>query len=436
MTETKSNDLCEIIAQAFEQMKERDSDFSPENVNLAELSRITGLSRQRLRRLKRNGFRDVPVTRKRMNPSVLEGFTSILDNMLSKGVTNSTVCLRRLREHGYPGSQSSVKRYIASHKYLVPAPRQVVASQGSRGIRYQTGPGESYQMDWGFVKVLDYSGAVTDAACFVMVCHHCGQKYVEFFPNARQENLFIGMIHAFSCMGVPKTVLTDNMKSVVLRRDLEGHPVWQKDYESFMRTVGFSTRLCKPRHPFTKGKVERLVRFVKDNFMPGRTFWNYTDLNEAVSVWCRDLNSCYQKYLDDIPERVHLTRCMVTALPLVESEPLLFYLCPERKISFDGFINYEGRRFGVPFRHTGRTVRVCRDCNVIRIYTPDLKELLVTHDVTWSRRDRFCVDQFDERPQPEELPTAPVRSEIRMVPKEPIGLGFDKFDFEREEDNE
>ena len=149
MTETKSNDLCEIIAQAFEHIKEWDRDFSPENVNLAELSRITGLSRQRLRRLKRNGFRDVPVTRKRMNPSVLEGFTSILDNMLSKGVTNSTICLRRLREHGYTGSQSSVKRYIASHRYLVPAPRQVVASQGSRGIRYQTGPGNPIRCGMG-----------------------------------------------------------------------------------------------------------------------------------------------------------------------------------------------------------------------------------------------------------------------------------------------
>lgn len=50
MTETKSNDLCEIIAQAFEQMKEQDSEFSPENVNLAALPRITGLSRQKLRR--------------------------------------------------------------------------------------------------------------------------------------------------------------------------------------------------------------------------------------------------------------------------------------------------------------------------------------------------------------------------------------------------
>ena len=50
--------------------------------------------------------------------------------------------------------------------------------------------------------------------CGVTTCHHCGTCYVEFFPNARQENLFIGMVHAFMVMGVPEYVLTDNMRSV------------------------------------------------------------------------------------------------------------------------------------------------------------------------------------------------------------------------------
>lgn len=49
-----------------------------------------------------------------------------------------------------------------------------------------------------------------------------------------------------------------------------------------MKTVGFQTKLCKPRHPFTKGKVERLVRFAKENFLVGRVFWNITDLNRAA----------------------------------------------------------------------------------------------------------------------------------------------------------
>lgn len=127
-------------------------------------------------------------------------------------------------------------------------------------------------MDWGFTDVLDYDGKTYRVACFAMICHHCGQQHIEFFPNARQENLFIGMVHAFQYMGIPHFVLTDNMKSVVLHRDLEGRPVWQKDYQSFMQVLGFETKLYKPRHPFTEGKVERMVRFVKDNFLADRVF--------------------------------------------------------------------------------------------------------------------------------------------------------------------
>lgn len=71
------------------------------------------------------------------------------------------------------------------------------------------------------------------------------------------------MLHAFAELGIPEFVLMDNMKSVVLHRDEFGHPVWHPEYHTFMKAVGFSTKLCKPRHPFTKGAVERLIRYVK-----------------------------------------------------------------------------------------------------------------------------------------------------------------------------
>lgn len=61
---------------------------------------------------------------------------------------------------------------------------------------------------------------------------------------------------------------------------------------------------------------------------------------------------------------------------MLEMNPdLLFYLCPERKISFDGFVNYEGRRFGVPFSYHGSTARVMRKDDMIYIYSADLKQL-------------------------------------------------------------
>lgn len=272
MKEVNSNGLDHIVSQAIEEMKREQGDnFSLEKINLAELGRRTGLTRARLRKLKRDGFVVKPhgLLGRKASQTVLTGYTVILDKLLIQGITNAQVCLERLQEAGFPGGLSTVKDYIASHRFLVPAKRQMVAPQGSRGRRFTTEPGEAFQMDWGFTNVVDYDGSEYQVACFAMICHHCGQRYVEFFPNAKQENLFIGMIHGFVYMGIPKYILTDNMKSVVLHRDFEGNPVWQKDYEAFMKTVGFRTKLCKPRS-LHQGQ-SRTACPVRQRELPGRS---------------------------------------------------------------------------------------------------------------------------------------------------------------------
>ena len=214
MNKQIGNDLCtEIISQAIDEMKAIQGDsFSLEKINLAELERRTGISRARLRRLKQNNFQPMPHGNKgrKADYTVLTGYTDFLDDQLRKGNRNSSVLFERIREEGYSGSRTTVKRYIRDHLDLVPAKRQLVAPQGNRGRRYSTGPGECFQMDWGFVNVVTEDGAEYRVACFAMICHHCGQRFVEFFPNARQENLFIGMLHAFTYLGVPQFILTDN----------------------------------------------------------------------------------------------------------------------------------------------------------------------------------------------------------------------------------
>ena len=423
------------VAKVIEEMRAEQGDqFNLDKINLAELERRTGISRARLRRLKENGFVDVPHAskgRKAMS-TLLSGYTGILDGLLKNGVVNSAVCHARLRENGFLGGQTTVKMYIASHQHLVPAKRHLVAPQGNRGRRYSTSPGEAFQMDWGFTKVQAYDGSEYNAACFAMICHHCGQRYVEFFPNAKQENLFIGMVHAFRYMGVPKYVLTDNMKSVVIRRDQDGNPIWQKDYEQFMKTVGFQTKLCKPRHPFTKGKVERLVRFVKENFLVGRVFWNVTDLNYAALDWCCEQNTAFHRTIG-IPQNIHDESCSKDLGLLDDTVELLFYLCPERRISFDGFVSYEGRRFGVPYTYHGKTARVLRDGDTLYIYSSDMRLLLATHNVTWARRDSFCENQYALPEQPEEFPSMPVKTVIKQLPEPSRDLSFEKFNFSKED---
>ena len=438
MIENLSNDSMAILAQVLEEMKqEKGNTFVLQHVNLSELERRTGISRKKLRNLRGNDFKEKPHGRigKKNEKTVLSGYTGIIDDLLHKGVYNSAVAFERIKEVGYQGSLSQVKEYMKAHKDLLPAKRQIVSPQGNRGRRYSTGPGESYQMDWGFVKVEDENRDETKAACFAMICHHCGERYIEFFPNARQENLFIGMVHSFCYMGVPERILTDNMKSVVVRRNEDGKPVWQKDYAEFMNTVGFETTLCKPRHPFTKGAVERLVRFVKENFIAGRTFHDLTDLNAQALEWCNRQNSVYHKAVNCIPHEKHTQYCCCVAEELPRTVEIAKYLCPPRQISFDGFVNYEGRRFGVPYWYEEHSCRIKRDQGFVYIYDMELTRVLATHPVTWSRDDSFCKDQYLDR-QPEELPSMPVKSVIqRMEPPKRL-TGFAKFNFDLEDEDD
>lgn len=419
------NDLGEILAQELERIKE-----CGERINLAEIERRTGISRAVLRRWQSNGYVIQP-SRKgwRSGTSKLDDVSETVDALLRKGVANSLVILERIRELGYEGGISILKDYIRRHRDLVPAPRHIVASTGNRGRRYTTGRGDCYQMDWGFVNVVDVAGNGWSCACFVMVCHHCGFRYVEFFPNARQENLFIGMIHAFSVMGIPKRVLTDNMKSVTLGRDAAGNVIYNHDYDAFQHLLGFRTELCRVAHPFTKGAVERLVRYVKENFIQGREFINVSDLNAQAFRWCMEKNGLLLRERQCIPNEEHAIE-KAGLVQMTDPQPLLAYLAPERSISFDGFVEYEGRRFGVPCSYTGKKARVMRSGDELMILTSS-GEVLQRYDVDWPKVSKTCPGQW--APMPEELPTAPVKAVVHVSGHKQEGR-FSRFSFHKEAD--
>ena len=70
-------------------------------------------------------------------------------------------------------------------------------------------------------------------------------------------------------------------------------------------------------------------------------------------------------------------------IQITDPKALLPYLAPERSISFDGFIEYEGRRFGVPYTYAGKKARVMRSGDELMILAPD-GELLQRYGVDWS----------------------------------------------------
>ncbi len=139
MKELYSNGFASSIAQAIEEMKAEQGDgFSLDRINLAELERRSGVSRGKLRRLKRNGFQDLPRRSKGRKHAAAKprGYTGIIDSLLRQDIKNSSVIRDRLRQAGFDGGATIAKEYIASHKHLIPAKRQQIAPQGNRGRRY------------------------------------------------------------------------------------------------------------------------------------------------------------------------------------------------------------------------------------------------------------------------------------------------------------
>lgn len=116
----QSNGFLPIIAQAIAEMEELYGEFASINeINLAELGRRTGISRAKLRRLKANGFCETPHGLiGQPKEHLLDGYSSVLDNLLRNGVSNSTVCLGRLQANGTspPTSISSPPSVSRSHR--------------------------------------------------------------------------------------------------------------------------------------------------------------------------------------------------------------------------------------------------------------------------------------------------------------------------------
>lgn len=165
----------------------------------------------------------------------------------------ATVLAREIREQGFAGCERLVSRFTRA---LRPP------SKEDPVVRFETGAGQQLQVDWiefkrdrlsAFVAALGYSRAA----------------YIEYVSDERIETLIACHVRAFDFFGgVPREVLYDNMKTVVLERDGYGpglhrfHPtLWD-----LAKHYNFQPRLCRPYRAKTKGKVERFNSYLRHSF--------------------------------------------------------------------------------------------------------------------------------------------------------------------------
>lgn len=282
----------------------------------------------------------------RGKPSKLDRYRQIVDTMMGSGIFNCVVIHERLQDLGYGGGITIIKDYV---KNLRPA-RSAPAVR-----RYETPPGRQAQMDWGITHYWDEHGIIHKTPAFVMIMGNSRSKYVEFTKRCDFYSLLRCMVNALEYFeGVPKIVLTDRMKTVIDGSEA-GKPLWNKRFADFAADMGFLPKVCRPRRPQTKGKVERLVDYLKDNFLPGRQFRDLDDLNLQARAWCQKVDGKKHGTTGEIP------------LAALKNEPLLSlpakavrdkYRWEMRKVMRDGLVSFDGAKYGVPWQYSGREVRV------------------------------------------------------------------------------
>ncbi len=303
----------------------------------------------------------------RHKPSKLDAYKPLIHELLGQGIYNCVVLLERLQAAGYDGGISILKDYVSP---LRPA-RNAPAVQ-----RYETVSGKQAQMDWGICQYLDSSGTLHKVPTFVMILGHSRVKYVEFTSRCDLASMERCMVNAFTYFGgVPTEVLTDNMKTVVIGREL-GKPIWNTKFADFAVDIGFIPKVCRVRTPQTKGKVERLVGYVKENFFPGRQFEDLEDLNRQARLWCTTADRKKHGTTGKIPLQELANEKLQ---PLPPQSVLDRYRWEQRTVSREGMVSFDGIRYGVPWQHAGLEVRVRLHNEQVEIYRDET--LLATHRV-------------------------------------------------------
>jgi transposase len=154
-------------------------------------------------------------------------------------------------------------------------------------VRFETAPGEQAQFDFAKVKL-----PWGTRYALLMVLGYSRLLHVEFVPRQTAVTVMLGMERAFAAFGgVPQHVLFDQMKSVIVddQRPDGGHLLTNPEFQRFAAHWSFGIRACRPYRAQTKGKVERPIHYVRDNFLYGRTFLGDGDLDDQCARWLRDV---------------------------------------------------------------------------------------------------------------------------------------------------
>lgn len=325
-------------------------------------------------------------------PSILEPFKPYLVERVTEYPELTSIrLLQELKERGYTGGAAVVRRFVRK----VRAPRSRKAY-----LRIETEPGEQAQVDWGSFGQMRVGSTSRPLSCFVMVLSWSRAMFVDFSLDQRLDTFMRMHERAFAFFGgIPRTVLYDNLKSVVLHH--VGSVVqFNPSFLSFAGHHLFETKAAPVRYPQAKGRVESAIKYVRHAFFYGRSYRDLGDLREQARLWC----------LETANQRLHATTRERPAERLLIEQPRLHTL-PEHRFDTDlitpAIVSKEARvvldtnAYSVPPGLVGKSVLVRADDLVVRVVGGE--GVVTEHPRCWERRrvvekPEHVAELLDRRP--------------------------------------
>jgi transposase len=252
-----------------------------QGLSIRKIAMLRGVSRNRVRRALRS---PAPPTgsRQRAKGIKLEPFEPLIESWLRDEIRAQWTAERMFDEvvaRGYDGGRTVLKEFVHVHR---PRPQPMAEA------RFFVKAGQQMQVDWGEMGVVWVGGVERKLYAFVAVMAWSRALFVRFTTNMKLLTWLDCHRQAFEFFGgVPAEVLIDNLKTGVLAR-AGGTVRFHPQYEQLAVGYGFRPIACFPQRPQTKGRVERMVRFVRERFFAGREIGHLDELNAQALSWLHE----------------------------------------------------------------------------------------------------------------------------------------------------
>lgn len=271
----------------------------------------------------------------------------------------------RLKPYGYTGSY--VRLVLHTRKYRRKSKKPVFHE-----LTFL--PGEEAQVDWALWRIP--AGMMYG---FVFILAWSRQVYVRFYPRCTMEFFLDGHIQAFREIGgVPRKGRYDNLTSVVIKRTPELK--LNAQFMDFCRHYSFGVHPCTVRRPNEKGRVERVIRDLKD-FLRVTPCETLAELNKHVSLWRQERNNRIHRTTKRPPSDM-LKEEKLIALPQIHYQPRRSVVVTVGKT---GFVSFETNRYSVPF--SGPTLELMAYPDHIELH--DKGKKIATHKRNFLRSQKI-----------------------------------------------